>query len=312
MLMQMRPVTCLGSALLAAVAMMMAAVVAPPVASAAGDAECRFGACTVRGEKSGSPGGGDLTQPVVGPGESEPTSNYCQAGWTHERGDCDQNIDPAKNCMWRLMENQPPPPDGKDPSCGAWEECVPEWQSATDVFRNYPQRWWERPSAAGAADAEQAARELVTQMQLEGIEIGMVPYSVQEDGTGAVGLPAWMWVENTENPRAWGPYTVSKEVNGIAVQATARPVHVTWDMGDGTQVVCDGPGTVYEDRFGKQESPDCGHTYMKMSNPTYKVTAITTWSVEWTAQGQSGVIETLTRSSQDVRIGEFQALNVRP
>ena len=51
---------------------------------------------------------------------------------------------------------------------------------------------------------------------------------------------------------------------------------------------------------------------MKMSNPTYKVTAITTWSVEWTAQGQSGVIETLTRSSQDVRIGEFQALNVRP
>lgn len=49
MLMQMRGVTCLGSALLAAVAMMMAAVVAPPVASAAGDAECRFGACTVRG-----------------------------------------------------------------------------------------------------------------------------------------------------------------------------------------------------------------------------------------------------------------------
>ena len=312
MLMQMRRVTCLLSGLLAAAVLLFTAVIGAPVASAAGDAECRFGSCTVRGEKPGNPGGGDLTQPVEGPGGSEPSSNYCQSGWTHDRGDCDQNVDPAKKCLWRLMQNQPPPPAGKDPSTGAWEECVPEWANPNDVFRNYPQRWWEQPSTSGTVDAGQAARELVTQMQLEGIEIGMVPSSVEESGTGAVGLPAWMWVDNTDNPRAWGPYTVSKDVDGVAVQATARPVRVTWNMGDGTQVVCEGPGTVYQEQFGKEESPTCGHTYMEMSNPTYTVTAVTTWSVDWSAAGESGVIETVTRSSQDVRIGEFQALNVRP
>lgn len=165
---------------------------------------------------------------------------------------------------------------------------------------------------AGPGEVRQAAQNVVKEMQLKGIEIGMVPSSVSENGTGAVGLPAWMWVGNPDDPQAWGPYTVSKNVNGIAVQATARPVHVTWDMGDGAQVICEGPGTVYDRRFGKEESPDCGYTYTKMSNPTYQVTAITTWSVEWSALDQSGVIETVTRSSQDVRIGEFQALNVRP
>ena len=45
---------------------------------------------------------------------------------------------------------------------------------------------------------------------------------------------------------------------------------------------------------------------------TYKVTAITTWSVEWSVAGQPGVIETATRSSRDVLIGEYQAVNVKP
>ena len=42
------------------------------------------------------------------------------------------------------------------------------------------------------------------------------------------------------------------------------------------------------------------------------MTAVTTWAVEWSAGGESGVIETVTRSSQPVVIGELQAVNVKP
>ena len=279
------------------------------------DGRCRAGStgssCLV---EATVPGKGQNAQPVLGrDGKAPKRANFCEINEPLP-GDsvpyrCDVNYDPVNDCVWVNMSPQPTPPAGKDPERGAWEQCNPS--DGLTLGQPVKTRWMDS-TQAGPGEIRQAAQTVVKEMQLKGIEIGMVPYPVAENGTGAVGLPAWMWVGNPDDPQAWGPYTVSKDVNGIAVQATARPVHVTWDMGDGTQVVCDGPGTVYEDRFGKQESPDCGHTYMKMSNPTYTVTAITAWSVEWTAQGQSGVIETLTRSSQDVRIGEFQALNVRP
>lgn len=81
-------------------------------------------------------------------------------------------------------------------------------------------------------------------------------------------------------------------------------------MGNGDSVVCTTAGTPYDESYGRQESPDCDYTWEKMGD--YRVSAITTWSVEWTAGGESGVLETVTRSAQDVKIGEFQALNVRP
>lgn len=276
-------------------------------------ADCELGTCYV---EATVPEKGQDVQPVSGQDGTRPKrANFCEVNTPGKQDwkppiNCDTNYDPVNDCIWTNMSPQPDPPAGKDPTRGAWEQCNPI-SGMSDFAQPLDTRWMDS-TQAGPGEVRQAAQTVVKDMQLKGVEIGMVPYSVQEDGMGAVGLPAWMWVANPDDPQAWGPYSVTKTVDGVSVQATARPVHVTWDMGDGTQVVCDGPGTPYEDRFGKEESPDCGHTYMKMSTPTYKVTAITTWSVEWTAQGQSGVIETVTRSSQDVRIGEFQALNVRP
>ncbi|MFI5825573.1 hypothetical protein ACIA8I_42020 [Streptomyces rishiriensis] len=254
------------------------------------------------------------------PGEIAPAqplpgeSNYCQGGWTHDRPECDQNIDPELGCIWRMMSPQLPPPTGADPSRGAWEECVPEFAPINALIpASYPQRWWESPAGAdGQVAPLQAARQLVAQLDLQGIEIGMVPRSLDSDANamGAVGLPAWMWVKNTGDVKSWGPYTVTREIEGLTVTGTARPLSVTWDMGDGARVVCHDAGTPYNESYGRQESPTCGYTYEKTGN--YTVTATTNWQVEWSAAGESGVLETITRSSEPVLIGELQAVNVSP
>ncbi|WP_271438027.1 PKD domain-containing protein [Micrococcus luteus] len=319
----------IGGTLVASLVLLLSTLTGAPPALAEGDAECTGGFCVVKGEIPGGPGGGggDLTQPVVDPGAAEPTSNYCQQGPGSGPLKCSQNYDPALDCIWRMMNPQLPPPPGADPSRGAWEECVPEMHlrggSGDDLMwpgspgqgaaGSYPQRWWERPlGPEGQADPEQAARQVVAQMDLKGIEIGMVPRSVASDpnAMGAVGLPAWMWVANAGDPQAWGPYTVTRVVAGLEVTATARPTHVTWDMGNGTRVVCRTMGTPYQERYGREESPSCGHTYKKTGQ--YTVTALTSWQVEWSAGGESGVLQTITRSSQPVLIGELQAVNVTP
>lgn len=324
----------LAGALMAAAALTLGSLVAAPSALAEGDAECRDGVCVVKGETPKNPGGGDLgTEPVVDPGTIAPAqplpgeSNYCQEGPGVGPLKCQQNIDPVLNCIWRLMSPQLPPPPGKDPSRGAWEECVPAedlanagspgnvlWPgSQPGGGKAYPQRWWEGALGQdGQVAPEQAARQLVAQMDLQGIEIGMVPRSLDADvnAMGAVGLPAWMWVENTGDAKSWGPHTVTRQIEGLTVTGTARPRNITWDMGDGARVVCQNAGTPYNERYGRQESPTCGHTYEKTGN--YTVTALTTWQVEWSAAGDSGVLETITRSSEPVLIGELQAVNVAP
>lgn len=310
----------------AALVLGLGALTAAPAATAAEDgARCDSlftggSECEVQATQPVMPGG---TAPEGGTAPAQPVSgepkraNFCEInipeGSTREWKlplSCEANWDPVNECVWTTMSPQPAPPAGADPTRGAWEECKPLGGTLL-LGQQADVRWWES-TAAGSASPAEAARVVVARLPLEGIEIGMVPKSKDQDAMGAVGLPAWMWVKNTDNPAAWGPYTATETVDGLEVTATATPLFVTWDMGDGKQVVCHSSGTPYQRSYGREESPSCGHTYMEMSDPTYTVTAITTWSVEWSAGGESGVIETATRSSQDVVIGEFQALNVKP
>lgn len=304
-----------GSSLAAAALMLSTLTVAPP-AVAAGDAVCEFGACSVVGEAPGSPGGG---APGQGgqfgdkPGVVPINRNFCEVNnGVKVPYSCDVNYDHSRDCIWMNTAEQPPAPAGAPSPVGAWEECVPPNQLPFGSPPN-PTRWMPSTvTAEGALTPSAAATQVVAQMELEGIEIGMVPRSVASDphAMGAVGLPAWMWVKNPDNPRAWGPYTVTRTVDGVEVTATATPQYITWNMGDGQQVVCATGGTPYNERYGREESPSCGYTYDKTGQ--YDVTAVTTWAVEWSAGGDSGVIQTITRSSQPVVIGELQAVNVKP
>jgi hypothetical protein len=151
----------------------------------------------------------------------------------------------------------------------------------------------------------------VDQMHLSAVEIGIAP-KPGADSVGLVGMPVWMWARNPDDHTV-GPLTASASAGGITITATAKLLRVTWDMGDGSQVVCDTAGTPYNPSFGREKSPDCGHVYMKSSSDQpdrrFTVTATSDWVITWSGAGQTGTIRLggLTRSTQ-ITIGEAQVL----
>lgn len=88
-------------------------------------------------------------------------------------------------------------------------------------------------------------------------------------------------------------------------------------MGNGDRVVCQGPGTRYDPRVHKAESPspDCGYVYRDSSygepRGVFKVTARAVWQVSWSAVGAPGggpLGEMTTSSTVPVTVYEIQAL----
>lgn len=207
------------------------------------------------------------------------------------------------------VEPQPPPTapewDGHPPDEGAIHACFNVAGLLTGTL------WLASPpdtADAGPTPGE-VAQIAVERMNLRAVEIGMSP---DPDGPGVVALPTWLWVQDP-GEQTFGPITRTASAGSVSVTATARVERIVWDMGDGTQVVCTGPGTPYESRFGREASPDCGHTYTRESGfqpgQQYTVTATSEWVVDWEGAGQSGSldVEDLSRSVQ-VSIGEAQVL----
>ena len=109
-----------------------------------------------------------------------------------------------------------------------------------------------------------------------------------------VGIETWLWIDDA----AWQPISASASIPGLSVTATATPRQVTWDMGDGTTVTCDGPGTVYDpSRSPADQSTDCGHVYQRRGAHTAAATI--TWMVEWSASdGSGGPLTDVSRTTQ--------------
>lgn len=158
-------------------------------------------------------------------------------------------------------------------------------------------------------------------------QIAPPPVSVNSDSVGLVGLGNWFWAEPT--PTTWGPQTASATAMGVTVTGTVGAVEVEWDTGDGHTVTCylvdgDPPsvGTRYDASYGVETpSPDCGHTYDQRSpdqvrdpetgsgsGSPYLVTATTFWTGTWSGGGQSGTAELEFEASEQLRIGEAQAI----
>lgn len=162
--------------------------------------------------------------------------------------------------------------------------------------------------AGGGVDIQALAQQAVENLRLEGADIGIAP---KPSGVGVVGMPVWIW--NTPGPTHTGPATASASAGGVTVTATAKVRNVTYKMGDGQTVVCTAPGTPYAAEYSKRMSPDCGHRYTAPSATVdggrYKVTATTTWDVEWAGAGQTGTITTTRDAATSVEIREVQVLN---
>ena len=154
------------------------------------------------------------------------------------------------------------------------------------------------------------AAERAAELALERLELPEPVPQFSPAGDHLVGLPSWLWVDTR-----WSPYEASASVTGVTSTVTATPRFVTWQMGDGSTHVCDGPGTPYD----PTRAPDgrlgtCTHLYVWPSTAQpfglYTVTATVSFDVRWTATtGASGGLGTVTRTTTvPVRVVEVQAV----
>jgi hypothetical protein len=128
-----------------------------------------------------------------------------------------------------------------------------------------------------------------------------------------VNANVWLSID----PSQWGQRTASASAGAVTSTVIAEPERVVWDMGDGQQVTCTGPGTPYDpnqDYFSQQ--PDCGYIYRRSSagypNDAATVTATVHYHVIWSASGApgGGDLGTVSRTSAPiiVRVNEIQSI----
>jgi hypothetical protein len=109
-----------------------------------------------------------------------------------------------------------------------------------------------------------------------------------------VGVRTWLWVD----PADWQPMSATATIVGLSATVTAQPTKVIWTMGDGSTVICNGPGTPYKPTVpDTEQSSTCSHTYQH--DGTYAVRATIVWTVSWTAtNGQGGTLPNVQRSTE--------------
>ncbi len=268
-----------------------------------------YGRCTITITPPAPSAG---AQPVGDPGTDAGSPPQCA-----EYGESVPCSDPVRGsysndlqCYLRPMSPQPPPdsplwegnyPDGAIYNCSA-AGSFPGTSGGGAV-------WLPGPPDGGLTP-EAAAQAVVRRMDLRAADIGIVPED-KPGSIGAVGAPVYMWT--TPGPATFGPQVLTGSAGGVTITATAKVDRIVWQMGDGTSVTCRTPGTVYKDRYGFNDSPDCGHRYTQTSvgkpNNAYPVSATSYWVVNWTGPGgSSGRITLDLVSSTNIVVGELQAL----
>lgn len=201
----------------------------------------------------------------------------------------------------------PPPPAGhplwEGHTDGAVYMCTTGVEAGGHVYS-----FWSAAQPAGVAappDPAVSAKQLVAQMNLRAIDVGMAPED-RPGVVGTVGLPVWMWVENP-SAQTFGPQTRSLSERGVTVSASAKVKRVVWQMGDGQAVTCTTAGSVFGPGDGGKSSPDCGHTYSQRG--TYTIRATSFWAVDWTASGgQTGSIAMDFTTDRVLEVGEVQVI----
>ena len=205
-------------------------------------------------------------------------------------------------CYVALAKPQPP---YEDPVWeGRTEGAIFTCLVAGSVAFGMPVYVW-LPTATPPPDPRVLAVQATKSMNLTSVTIGIVP-EASANSVGIIGLPVWLWVANP-GPSVTGPITRSASAGGYTVTATARLERIAYNMGDGTTVVCRGPGTPYQDSYGRSPSPTCGHTYSRQG--TYTVTATSFWVVTWSGIGQTGTLNRNFASSVQIREAEVQVIN---
>lgn len=198
-------------------------------------------------------------------------------------------------------DSSQPPSNG-----GGGEESPREGEDGGhDCTEIPPEDWPEEclpdPQAVPIADLAAEARG---RLVLPDPEMAASPATRQ-----LVHLPVWLAVAES----SWDTVSASVTAGGVTVTATAAPSRVEWTLGDGTEVICEGPGTVWRPGMDPEaESPDCGHTYTR-STLEAAVTATVFWTVTWTSTtGSGGSFTDLATTAQEIwEVAEARSVIVR-
>lgn len=245
-----------------------------------------------------------LTAAILGSilGWAVPTFAYADGDATCSRlGQCETSDTkpggPSKGGSGEAKDDEPP----KLPDCASFPK-------ASDSPPDDPTGWLQIGCMEGSisitlwveggANPEQIARSLITRIQLQPIDIGLVPSGV--DAMTVVGMPVWLWVDEP-TATTWGPATIA--AGGMTL--TAKVQSVTWDMGDGTVLNC-GKGTEWKRGMGGSPSPTCGHTYDQQGR--YTIRARSHWLATWSGYGRSGTIPVTLSTSRRLDVGEIQVI----
>ncbi|WP_232376798.1 hypothetical protein [Amycolatopsis aidingensis] len=154
------------------------------------------------------------------------------------------------------------------------------------------------------------AQRAIEQMGLSAPDIRLAPPATSPHGA-TVGFPVWMWSGRSE--ATTGPVTRTASAGAISVTATARLAHITWSMGDGSSVRCDGPGTPFSDSRAGEASPTCGHVYRaKAPGGAFPVAATGHWEIRWSGGGQSDFRTMDLTSTARLPVREVRTLNTDP
>ena len=235
--------------------------------------------------------GADATETARGVDSPSSGGGVSDCDWQRLEGEYAATTD-------RMAANGIGPPRGPEP--GSWYRriCYHGDETSTATIH------WVTDTVDIAALAQQASDSVP--IPAPGIGINPTP-----DEGAVVNTETWLWVNG------WGPVSAQASAGDIVVTATASPRRVTWDMGNGDRVTCDGPGTPYDrTRPSDVQSTSCSYTYRQSSaraeDGAFTVTATVVWDVTWSVTGApgGGALGTAPRSeSVRLPVKEIQAVN---
>jgi hypothetical protein len=137
------------------------------------------------------------------------------------------------------------------------------------------------------------------------------PTPVLSPAKAVVNYPTWLWLQG-----GWSPQSATATVPGLSATVTAAPSKVVWDMGDGGQVTCTGPGTHYNPNLpDAAQHTDCSYTYAKSSAGTsggsFTATVTVYFGASWRAtDGTAGQLGTVTGVANfPVTVEQIEAVN---
>ena len=184
-----------------------------------------------------------------------------------------------------------------------YQEC---WYVDTgDLF--YADVWDQGPPSEPGVNPRVLAQSALSRVPFTVPVPGMAPAIDAEQITG---LETWLWLD----PTNWAPVEAEAEAAGISVTVTATPVRVEWDMGDGTVVACEGPGTAWNVDGPNPDSTDCSHVFQHASvgepGGRYSGSVAIVWSIAWQASTGDGGTLPEGRSSApfSLLVNELQAV----